>query len=494
MPVDRFSGKFVVKSREQIRNEYLVDVKFRQPDADVSKNSLWWVKASTVADALMPLYFDAKKTASVVDIDNAVGAELDIAGEADGLPRLDETTAQGYVEATASVGGGTVIQGQRLRHLQTRALYQVLVTQSVSDGGLFAIASLATGAEVNLQAGAVLEFESPPVGLGALVTVTSTGIVGGGPEESDGSYLARIKDARANPAAAANWAHYAKTVESVGTVNVEKAFVTPAIAGPGTVGIVFTTKPDAPGGSRLPNGAQIATVEASTVDGEGMPVDDGALFGSLADHDVAVVLRMEWAPGAPGWVDTSPWPPSASPAVRVGNSMAISATAFEVEASGAIDAPTAGKTIALWDNVAKKLVAKRITAVVVNFGNSWFIETDSSAPTSDAVFVPTYLQRVSPWADSGNDIAPLIIDYMDKQGPGEQIISLPDPNGRQRRHPISPWPHVITGRALDEVFDLSSVSDVEVLEPALPFPTTVGTAGVLSYLHRLTDFALFSEE
>jgi uncharacterized phage protein gp47/JayE len=498
MPTDIFDGKFVTKNREEVRNDWLKDYQFRSPESAVGPDTLVWVDASTAADAAMPLYFDVKLAASIVDIDNATGDRLDIIGDADGVPRLPASTAQGSVRATAAAGGGEVIQGAKLRHQQKQTVYQVLVTKTLTSSDLtFAIASVGTGAEVNLAASAVLQWENPPVGLGSLVTVIGNGIQGGGPEEDNDSYRSRIKDARQNPAAAANCAHYTKTVEAISS-NVEKAFCIPAIRGPGTVAIAFTVKPDAPGGERKPNGAQIATVEIGTMDDEGMPVDDSALFCALADHDVDIALRIKWNPDAPGWVDTAPWPVASSPAVRVDDGVAIAATAFRVVAASSTTAPSVGKTIALWNPTAKKMVAKRITGVsVVIAGTSWDLTLDSESPTSDVAFTPVDGQRVSPWADSANEIAPLILAYMDKQGPGEQVASLPDANGRQARFPLSPksWPSVVTGRILDGVFDLETlVTDAEVLEPSLPFPTTVGTPGVLSYLHRLDDLSMFSQE
>jgi len=496
MPVDKFAGKFVAKSRDTIRNEWLVDYKFRLPEADVSQGTQPWIDASAAADMAMPVYYDVKLIGSVVDIDNSVGEQLDAIGEADGLPRLPESTAQGYVSATASVGGGTVLQGAEIQYLATRAKYQALVTKSLTSTDLvFAIASISTGAGVNLPIGAVLQFTNPPVGLGSTVTVVGDGIQGGGPKEDDGTYLARIKSARANPAAAANWAHYAKAVESVITVNVEKAFVYPAVAGPGTVGVAFTVKPSTLGGARDPNGAQISVIEAKVMDDDGMPIDDGALFGSIAYHDVSVTLRIQWAGSAPGWVDSAPWPPSAAAVVTVSNAVAITATTFRVTRVGAVIAPTVGKTIALWNKTTMSMVAKRIVGVVAFGVFSWDLTLDASSPTSDAVYVPANGQRVSPWADSANEISPLVLAYMAKQGPGEQRISLNDPNGREQRHPISPmsWPSVITNRMLDEIFALETiVSDVEVLLPILPFPTTIGATGTLSYLHRLSDLSMFS--
>lgn len=497
MPVDIFSGKFVVKSRDEVRGDWLADFLFRNPEANVGPNTLPWILASTEADAAMPLYYDVKLAASLVDIDNVSGPRLDLIGNADGVPRLAESTGQGFVQATAAAGGGTVTQGGKLRHPKTQAVYQVLVTKSLATADLtFAVGSVTTGAEANLEAGATLQWVDPPVGLGSFVTVVGSGIEGGGPEENDDTYRERIKDAKANPASAANWAHYAKTVESL-SANIEKAFVIPAVRGPGTVAVCFTTKPSSPGADRKPNGAQIATVEIGTMDDDGMPIDDGALFHVLADHDVVVVLRLKWNADAPGWVDTAPWPAASTPAVTVSNAVAITATSFRVVAAGAMSAPTVGKTIAVWSQAAKKMVAKRITAVSVVNSTTWDLTLDSGSPTSDAVYAPANGQRVSPWADSANEASAVVLAYMDKQGPGEQYNVLPDPNGRRARHPLSPrsWPSVITGRMLDGIFDLETlVTDAEVLEPALPFPTLVDSPGVVSYLHRLNDLAMFSQE
>lgn len=490
MPIDRFNGEFVVKTRDQVRDEWLRDFKFRQTDADISPDSMVWLDASAAADAAMPLYYDVRLIANAIDINNAVGSQLDAIGEPIVGPRNPPTASQGYVFVVASVGGGQILAGALLRHRTRRTEYQALVTGVYTNGSRLSVQSLATGLDSDLEEGDVLEFENPPVGIGALATVDEDGITGGGPEEDDPTYRDRIKAARRDPPAAANWAHYVSEVERVPGISVEKAFAYPGIRGPGTVAIVFTMRPSSLGASRVPNGAQVAAVEAAVM--ANMPFDDGAEFGTLIEHDVAVALEVTWTSGSAGWVDTVPWPPAASPAVAIEG--VASATQFEVNGSTAA-APVVGQTIALYDAVNRRFVAKRITDVVDNSGGFYDLETDAGSATSDTTFTPVVGQLVSPWSASLPDIVEPVLTYMGRQGPGEQIASLPDPNGRKQRFPQSPayWPSVITSRLTDGVDDLPSVLSVSLVSPSTPYATTTGSLGVASYLHVLSDLAVYPE-
>lgn len=489
MPIDRFSGAFVVKTRDQVRDEWLRDFKFRQPDADITEGSLVWLDASTAADATMPLYNDVRVISNAIDVDNANTEQLNRIGLAEIGPRRPASGSQGYVYVVASSGGGQIVEGTILRHTKTRAEYQALVTDTYANGSRLSVGSLSTGIASDLPAGTVLEFENPPIGIGALATVDEDGISGGGPEEDDPTYRQRIKDARRDPPAAANWAHYVAAIESVPGISVEKGFAIPAPRGAGTVALLFTMRPASLGASRIPNGAQIAAIEAAVM--ADMPFDDGAEFCALVEEGVAVELEVTWQTGAAGWVDVAPWPADGASTFVIDD--ATSPTFFAVSGSGA--APVVGKTMALYDATNKRFVAKRITDVVDNGGGFYDLETDTTSVASDTSYLPLVGQLVSPWSASLPDIVTPVLTYFAKQGPGEQVNIPPDPNGRKIRFPQSPafWPSVITSRLTDGVDDLPAVLNVGLLAPTTPLATTIGSLGVSSYLHVLSDLAVYPE-
>lgn len=493
MALDRFDGRLTVKTRDEVRDEWRRDYKFRQPDADISQDSTVWLDASTAADASMPLYANVRMIAMSIDLDNATNDQLDKIGGEEIGERRGATASQGYVTVVASSGGGQILAGTVLKHRTTRERYQVLVTDVYTAAIPVPVESLTTGTATTLDAGAILEFENPPIGIGALATVGEDGLTGGGPAEDDDTYRERIRDARRFPAAAANWAHYVRAVEEVPGISIEKAWAYPAIRGPGTMGVVFTMRPVRPGASRIPNGAQVGAVEAAVM--ASMPGDDGGLFGTLFAQAVDVSIGVTWAPDAPGWVDAAPWPPAASPLVKVDDGGGTAtASSFVLSPLSSVVDPTVGKTIAFFDQDTKRFVAKRITAVSGSVGGPWTITTSTEAG-SDASYIPQHLQRVMPWSTSLPDLVAPLLAYFDRQGPGEQVAILPDPGGRKRRAPESPaqWSSVITSRMTDGVDDLDVVLSVSTAEPSIPMVTTTGSPGAWSYLHTLADFGVYPE-
>jgi hypothetical protein len=263
------------------------------------------------------------------------------------------------------------------------------------------------------------------------------------------------------------------------------------------MGIAFTVRAQSLGGSRLPNPTQIAIVLGWLT--AQFPADDGIFVVTMLPQLVDVALSSTWTGNAVAWSDFSPWPSYGSVVPRIATGFAGGTTAvgFRVSlASGSTTDPQAGQTIAVFDLTNRIFQRKKIASVaIVSAGQIWDITVDTTNGTSDTGYIPATGQAVSPWSDSLNDLVPAVLQHFSNLGPGEQVASLPDPGGRQRRYPASPakWPSVITNRLLSGVLDVTSVDDADVLAPTIPTPTTVGTPGVIAYLMQLNDLSTYKQ-
>lgn len=495
MPLDKLDGRFVVKTRDRIRDDYLRDFKSRVPTADTTPKSQVYVDASTFADAQLPLYFDASLVADATARYSAKGKDLDKEGELRGRPRKGATGASGYVIANVASGGALIVADSELRYTAQGTRFRVITTGTYNNGDLIAVTGISTGPSTNVDAGTALTWVNPAPGVAPTALVfenaDGSGLTGGRNAETDEEYAAALYDLEANPPQSGNPSAVILEASRIPGLALEKAFVYPAIDGPGTYGVAFTMRPSVLGGSRLPNGAQIAIVEEALK--AAFPGDDGIMVASLLDDDVDVCLEVTWGPGAAGWADVVPWPAYAVAKVVVEASPAPTATTFRLD--NCTTAPTAGKTIGFYDSTTRSFKRKRILTATFVAGDSYDIVVDSTTTgASDTSFVPAAGAIVSPWSNSLDDLVDPVLTYFGRQGPGEQVATFYDVGLRQRRTPEptpAVWPSSIENRLVEGLF--SVVSDADLVLPAPPFPTTVGTPGTLAYLHRLGDFGVFEQ-
>jgi hypothetical protein len=501
MALDVSPGEVVVLDRATIKSHYLRDYKLRNPAVDTGTNTQPDIDASVFADQMMLIYADAQAIGRATSLATTRGTRLDDVGNSEGVPRRPTTGAVGFVSVVASTGGGTIFAGDVLVHPTTGLRYQCLATALYLNGGQVPVAGIDTGPTTNMPPGTVLQWSSPRPGIGPPATVVAqadgTGLKGGAPVEDDDSYAARIAQKRANPPASGNTAEVLSVVLNTTTVPVEAVWVWPAMKGPGTVAVAFTVRSDAPGGSRLPNGAQISLVLGTLQ--AAFPGDDGIFVANMSAQNVVLVLKQAWAAGAVPWADAAPWPPYiASNKVNVNATPTPTATTFRLTTtSAATAAPQAGQTIGFYDAANQVFRKKRIlTVTVVVAGQTWDIVCDTSNNASDTSYTPASGQPASPWSDSLNLLVAPVEAYFATLGPGEMMAApFPDPGTRQQRQPPSPgaWPSVLTNRLLTPVLATAGVADSSIVEPSVPFATTVGTPGALVYLLELTDFAVFPE-
>lgn len=499
MANEELPGVLRVFTRDEIRDKYLRDNTLRDPDAQVGPGSQPYVDASTFADQMVLVGYNAVVISNGTTDANSAGTWLDQRGAGAGVPRGEATGASGFVTITASAGGTLIAEGKEIRHKASRLRFQCSVTATYLDGAQVPVIGIDTGPETNLAAGEAMEWTAPPIGCGPTAIVfeqsDGTGLTGGRDAQLDPEYRAEIQLQRANPKASGNDAAYQQAVLSTPGIGIQAAFTVPAIKGPGTTGVMFTLRPATPGAGRRPNAAQLSFVENNLK--IQFPGDDGIFMCQLLAQPTTVIFGVTWSKAASGWADTTTWPPYiASDPVVVDNAVAITPTSFRLTTGTLTTTPQVGQTIAFYDGTAGRFRQKRIGAVaVVVAGLSWDITCDTTNNASDTSYTPVDGQIASPWSESLNVLVTPILLHLDGLGPGEQVPTFFDPGTRQRRQPESPaaWPHVLTNRLLTGLFGVAAVGDIVLLEPAVPHATTIGTPGVLSYLQELGDLAVFEQ-
>jgi len=496
------ADKLIVWDGKAIERAHLRSLKIAIPDLDVSSGQPL-VEARIARDMVLPLMANAVATADTSSLDNRLSSDLDAIGAAEGIARPPAVGASGYVLASTATGGATIFAGDEWRPKGSKTRYQCAVTALYADGDQVPVVGLDVGPGTNLPAGTEGEWSNPRTGCSPSAAVWSEGLTGGRDQANAEEYKSVIVERRARPAVGANEAAYLALIEDPKAtgIAVQRAFVWPAITGTGMVGASFTMRPASPGGSRLPSEAQLAIMLAAL---EGTFYgDDGIVMISIAEEPATLKFRATWKKAAAGWASSAAWPPyNGGVAVYVDNGAAITASAMRVTSASATDAPLVGQVIGLFNTAAQIDGETRpgferktiLTVTEVVAGESWDLTFDMAAGAS-SVFVPANGALVSPWSDSLNLIVPPVVAYFDGMGPGEMLATLPDPGRRARRQPENPesWPSIISNRLDALVQGVSAVRSATLVEPSTTEATSTGTLGVLAYLRRLTDMAVYSE-
>lgn len=485
----------VVPSRDDLAGQFKRDLQIRSTAIAVADGSIADVEAKVYADAMLPIYGEAVRQSTTGTLDGKSLAEVMQEAADSGLPaQLPAAGASGFVVAAGATGGGFLTAGAEIRNLATGKRYMATVSGLYTPGSLVPLTGIDTGPSSNVAAGTILTWTSPPPGIDASAAVFAesdgSGLSGGRDAETAQEIRDRIRASRAAPAASGNDAAYQAAVIATPGIAVQAAFTYPAISGPGSNCVLFLLRPTAPGGSRIPNNAQIGLVKGY-VTGQ-MPKGDSVTYGTVTTQPINVSMTVVWANGVAQWTDGITWPPyDAGQAATISNAITttITATAFDVRASLSWALPQVGQTLALLDRTNLVFVRKRILTVAdhrVAIGVV-SITVDTSNNASDTQFTPAIDDLVSPWSDSLNLLPALVATYFDGLGPGEQVSTFFDNGYRQKRSPVDPqfWPESLTTKALIPILELAAVSDAEIRSPVLPFSPTTGTPGVSSNLLAL---------
>lgn len=526
MTLDVLPDTFVLPTRAQGVSDYKRNYVIRNPDADVSPGSLVDIDANVITDTLAPIYYDASLAGNAAALDNMTTAQLQAELVNLGTNFLPATGASGEVYVSCSAGGTYIPLGQQINNLATGVRYQCSAPGLYQNGQALPVQGIDTGPSTNILATTpptVLTWVSPPIGCNPTAAVVpqtdGTGLSGGSAAETNAQAVARIRLLRSSPPASGNDAEYQADVADTASVPVQAAFTYPSIQGPGTTAVCFTLKPISPGANRIPNATQILQAQQQLT-GQ-IPASDVPLFCTLVSSPLTVVLKVTWAQGATGWVDASPWPLYASPIATAGATVqapttgTASATYFRLDnAAHTLTQPQVGQSIAMYDNTQQTFAfrRKKILSSVADGAGGWDITVDTTTSASDTSYTPTLGQAVCPWSDSLSSLIAPTVAYFDTLGPGEQKSTFFDPGLRQKRSPANPqaWPSTISNRLLGvnsqtavqaaqgnlppiTLFTLTTLQDVILQEPTVPYVTPVGSPGVSSYLITLANLVAFPE-
>ena len=514
---------FISPTRAQCVSDYKRDYLLRNPGASVTDGSLVDVDANVMADTLAPIYYDATLVGNAAALDNMTTGQLTTELANLGTAFLPAYGASGEVYVSCSSGGTYIPQGREIKNLKTGVRYVCNASALYQNGQAVPVVGVDTGPSTNILATTpptVLTWTSPPVGCNPQAAVVpqadGTGLSGGSAAETNAQAVARIRKLRASPPASGNDAEYQALILSCPAVPAQQGFTYPSVKGPGTIAACFTLIPVAPGANRIPNPAQIAAMRG-WVTGQ-MPGSDVALWCTIVASPTVVVLKVAWATGGSGWADAAPWPMYAAGiaangvSVRATNAGVLTPMAFGLY-SATMTAPQVGQSIALYDVAGQQFRRKKILTVTVDVVgglSGYAITVDPSV--SDASFTPYAGQNPCPWSDSLNSLIVPVVSYLDTLGPGEQLAAFFDPGLRQKRSPPSPnsFPSVISNRLLGvppnttvqaaqaaaptvTLFNLTTLQDVVLQEPSVPYATPVGSPGVSSNLLTLSNLLAFPE-
>ena len=500
MALDILPGEIIVNDRQTWHDLIIRSISLRDPGALVGPGTQPDIDAWALADQLTIQSENARRIGHGIPLAELTKDQLDQRLSDLGVPsRFLAVGASGYVKVSAASTGTTIFAGEVLTDPLTNLQFQCVATAAYADGAAAPVFAIDTGPSTNLAGGTVLNWSAPRPGCFSRAIVATqpdgSGLSDGANAEGDDQVRQRISDTLANPPASGNDAAYQALIQdSKGHgVAVERGFTYPAVSGPGTTSFVFTLKPSHPGGSRIPNSAQITAVR-TWVEGQ-VPADDQSMAATLLGQSVDIVLDVQWAQGALDWTDSSPWPLRYSVGGTPGAitvSAAASSTVFTLSSTNysGIAQPAIGQTIAFYDNANGVFSRKKILSFTGT--GPWVVTCDTANAASDTTYSPIVGQRAMPWSDSLITLVPAVVAYFGTLGPGEQIASFFDPGLRGRRNPRAPkyWPNVISNHLASDILNLDSVQDAIVRE-GLGTTTTVGTVGAVSYLMQLGQISAF---
>jgi uncharacterized phage protein gp47/JayE len=498
-------AELVIKTRQEIVNDYLRDLRLRMPGVDTAPGSQAFIDASAYADTALAQYTNATTILDATSDSTAEGARLDARLVSAGTGRLDARKGTGAVIFEGVAAGAHIFPGDVLQHAETQTRFEVLRDDTYLPSEQIIIRALVGGTASNLPAGAELTWVVPRAGSAPSARVApdvaGEGITGGAEAEGDGQARSRLVGARANPGAFGSPSHLCRLIErgdpETGAhhgVAVERAFVYPLLpAGTGSTTATFLMR--GKGVRRLPSAAEITAV-SDFIAARTHASDGIAVVATLQDPvTYAPVFGVRWAPGVIGWANTQPFPFGA--AVRVASAPAPSASGCTLETvSGSyvgVAAPFVGADVAFYDNAAdperRKQRRRRIGGVT---GAGPWAVTFTALGIADYAYAPVAGAGVSPWSDNLGVLTGAILEQTDALTPGEQLTS---PGGAYYRFLRFP-PQTLRDTVQLDAAGIQALGATGLLSrfvdatPATP-PTT-GTPGINSYVLIPSSVAFFA--
>lgn len=237
-------------SYADIRDTLLRDIKNQLPDADISSDSDYYVRASSVASCAEGIYQHQNWIVRQIFPDTADSDFLRLHARTRSLTAKSATKASGTVLLTGQVGSAV---SANLEIKIGTLSYLTSASGVIGADGTLTIAAIAStaGTASNLDVGVTGSFVSAPSGVSSQVTVVL--MTGGTDDETDVELLARLLELIRRPPAGGNKYDYRRWAMSVDGVSA--AYVYPLRRGLGTVDVVITSS------GALPSAETISTTQ-----------------------------------------------------------------------------------------------------------------------------------------------------------------------------------------------------------------------------------------
>lgn len=513
---------FATRTFDEIRDAYLRDLRLAIPGIRTTEGSLEWVRATALANSLLPVYANGAHLAKQAFPDTCDATNLARFGNTYGVARLGAQYAAGTIAVTASYGL-PLADATTLVNRSTGARYETIGITSIDPvtlSGTAYVVALQEGAGSNADAGTVLTFEGAPPGVDSNATVIA--ITGGDTAWDTGRWAIEIGKRMRQTPLAGNVAHVTAICHAIS--GVEQAFVYPALRGAGTLDVVVLTS--AASGDRIAGTALLTRVLGALQ--AGVTTTGGTFLGGLPEDvfrntTVAAAvakptdLRIDFtASSANDWDE---WPPFGTGYMTPGTvaswylvGAVTSNTSFSVTkpGSGTAVAPVVGQYIgAFFEDHG--FCKARITGVV-DAGAAWTLtvstwqDSNASAPaTTLATLTP-----IVPWcsqlpaiagapAEDSLALSGVVPDYFAGLGPGEMTPLTADDVSRRRRWPrpsdTNPitgqieWPTDVTSRLLGALLRGTDASSATITAttttPTVPSGAYIGAPPKLLTLGAL---------
>jgi uncharacterized phage protein gp47/JayE len=435
------------KTTDEIRSEFLRDMRLLIPGAKTQDGSDYFAIGSALAGVVAPIYANGRYFENEFDPRTASEAALQRLANIYGVLKRGAEYSSGTVTVSTSYPT-SLPDGSILVNDSTGDRYETVGITPVG-GSLAATANVIAvdpGSAADADPGTSLTLESPPPGFNPKAVVVS---ISGGDDAWDKKRWADeiLKVIRSRPMAG-NIAHVLAIANAV--AGVEQAFVYPALRGSGTLDVVVVTSQNS--GTRVAGTAllnrvagalQFGVQESGGVFLPGIPEDvyKNTRVHAAVEEDCTLNIGYKASKQNP----FAAWPPTVDfndedSWYKV--TSATSATLFVVgvPSVGTPVAPVAGDEISIYfDSVG---FVKGVIGAVSGAG-PWTITmaswstTPSDAPNVNAVVTPwsSQLQGIATFTKGKR--AGAAMDYFATLGPGEMIGLTEDDVTRRRR-----WPRV----------------------------------------------------
>ncbi|MFY1933564.1 baseplate J/gp47 family protein [Achromobacter xylosoxidans] len=243
---------FIIPGLAQIRAALLRDLKNYLPDADVTPDSDFYVRATSVASAVEGLYQHQAWTVRQIFPDTADQEYLYMHAAVRGLSLKRAVPARGYLRIRGQAG--VLVPQGLLAKRADGVQYRVTANVVMPGAGevLCQAEAAAPGQAGNAADNTPVTLQAAPVGLEASASLQS--MRGGVDQEADSELLARLLELIRRPPAGGNRHDYRRWAMEV--EGVTEAFAYPLRRGLGTIDVAIVS------GDGLPSQDTIARVQA----------------------------------------------------------------------------------------------------------------------------------------------------------------------------------------------------------------------------------------